>query len=63
MEGNKMSIFFIIYYISNQTNNQSALGAKGQKLAKKMKGDEGLDFTIHPRIPCVYRHFRRKDEG
>lgn len=41
MEENKMSIFFIIYYISNQTNNQSALGAKGQKLAKKMKGNEG----------------------
>ena len=41
MEENKMSIFFIIYYISNQTNNQSALGSKGQKLAKKMKGDEG----------------------
>ena len=36
-----MSIFFIIRYISNQTNNKSALGAKGQKLAKKMKGDEG----------------------
>ena len=28
-----------------------------------MKGDEGWAFTIHPRIPCVYRHFRRKDEG
>lgn len=28
-----------------------------------MKGDEGLDFAIHPQIPCVYRHFRRKDEG
>lgn len=58
-----MSIFFIIRYISNQTNNKSALGAKGQKLAKKMKGDEGWAFTIHPRMPCVYRHFRRKDEG
>jgi len=58
-----MSIFFIIHYISNQTNNKSALGSKGQKQAKKMKGDEGWAFTIHPRIPCVYRHFRRKDEG
>ena len=28
-----------------------------------MKGNEGLDFTIHPQTPCVYRHFRRKDEG
>ena len=27
-----------------------------------MKGNEGLDFTIHPQNPCVYRHFRRKDE-
>ena len=41
----------------------AAYGAKGQKLAKKMKGDEGWAFTIHPQIPCVYRHFRRKDEG
>lgn len=28
-----------------------------------MKGDEGLDFTIHPQIPFVYRHSRRTDEG
>ena len=28
-----------------------------------MKGNEGLDFTIHPQISNVYRHFRRKDEG
>ena len=28
-----------------------------------MKGYEGLDFTIHPQISNVYRHFRRKDEG
>ena len=28
-----------------------------------MKGDEGLDFTIHLQIPNVYRHSRRKDEG
>ena len=28
-----------------------------------MKGYEGLDFTIHPQISKVYRHFRRKDEG
>ena len=28
-----------------------------------MKGDEGLDLTIHPQTPCVHRHFRRKDEG
>ena len=28
-----------------------------------MKGNEGLDFTIHPQNSCVYRHFRRKDEG
>ena len=28
-----------------------------------MKGDEGLDFTVHPQIPFVYRHSRRKDEG
>lgn len=28
-----------------------------------MKGDEGLDFSIHPQTPCVYRHFRQKDEG
>ena len=28
-----------------------------------MKGNEGLDFTIHPQISNVYRHSRRKDEG
>ena len=28
-----------------------------------MKGDEGLDFILHPQIPNVYRHSRRKDEG
>ena len=28
-----------------------------------MKGDEGCIFTIHPQTSCVYRHFRRKDEG
>ena len=28
-----------------------------------MKGNEGLNFTIHPQISNVYRHFRRKDEG
>ena len=28
-----------------------------------MKGYEGLNFTIHPQISNVYRHFRRKDEG
>ena len=28
-----------------------------------MKGDEGLNFTVHPQIPFVYLHSRRKDEG
>ena len=28
-----------------------------------MKGNEGLDFTIHPQISNVYQHSRRKDEG
>ncbi len=28
-----------------------------------MKGDEWLDFTIHPQISNVYRHSRRKNEG
>ena len=28
-----------------------------------MKGDEGLDFTVHPQIPFVYRRSKRKDEG
>ena len=28
-----------------------------------MKGYEGLDFILHPQIPNVYRHSRRKDEG
>ena len=28
-----------------------------------MKGNEGLNFTIHPQISNVYRHSRRKDEG
>ena len=28
-----------------------------------MKGDEGCSFTLHPQTFCVYRHFRRKDEG
>ena len=28
-----------------------------------MKGNEGLDFTIHPKISNVYRHSMRKDEG
>ena len=27
-----------------------------------MKGNEGLDFTIHPQISNVYRHSRRNDE-
>ena len=28
-----------------------------------MKGNEGLHFILHPQIPNIYRHFRRKDEG
>ena len=28
-----------------------------------MKGNEGLDFTIHPKISNVYRHSRQKNEG
>ena len=28
-----------------------------------MKGGEGLDFAIHPQIPCFYRHSRQKGEG
>ena len=28
-----------------------------------MKGDEGSHFILHPQIPNIYRHFRRKDEG
>ena len=38
-------------------------GAAYLKTAKKMKSNEGLDFTVHPQIPFVYRHSRRKDEG
>ena len=38
-------------------------GAAYGKIKKKMKGNEGLIFTLHPQIPCVYRHSRRKDEG
>ena len=38
-------------------------GAAYAKTAKMMKGDEGLDFTIHPQNSNVYRHSRRKDEG
>ena len=58
-----MYIFFTISQISNQTKNPSIQARKGLKTAKKMKGDEGLDFTIHPQISNVYRHSRRKDEG
>ena len=38
-------------------------GAAYAKNGKKMKGNEGLGFTIHPQISNVYRHYRRKNEG
>ena len=38
-------------------------GAAYQKTTTKMKSDEGCIFTLHPQTSCVYRHFRRKDEG
>ena len=36
---------------------------RGGKIKKKMKGGEGLNFTLHPQNPCVYRHSRQKGEG
>ena len=36
---------------------------RGAAYAKKMKGGEGLNLTLHPQNPCVYRHSRRKGEG
>jgi len=34
-----------------------------QKRRRTVKGGEGLNFTVHPQIPFVYRHSGRKDEG
>ena len=48
---------------SNSLNRRLDGLIRGGKIKKKMKGDEGLIFTLHPQIPCVYRHSRRKDEG
>ena len=38
-------------------------GAAYENGKKKMKGGEGLNFTIHPRIPSIYRLFWRAGEG
>ena len=59
---------FIFYflYILNETKNPSIKAENGLKTAKKKKdgkGGEGLNFTVHPQIPFVYRHSGRKDEG
>ena len=56
---------FIFYflYILNETKNPSIKAENGLKTAKMMKGDEGLNFTVYPQIPFVYRHSGRKDEG
>ena len=38
-------------------------GAAYKKGDRWVKGGEGLNFTLHPRSPCVYRHSKRKGEG